>query len=155
MWGIFEVFVSTLVVCTMTALVILVGGAYDPLSPGALTGAPLTAASFAAVMGPAGSYVVAVSLLLFAFSSILGWSYYGGQGLRFLTENERLLPGYRCVFLVCAAAGTMWDGEAVWLLVDLGSALMALPNLIALLALAPWVLGRLRGWSGTESRTGT
>ena len=144
MWGIFEVFLSTLLVCTVTALTILVSGVWDPAAPGALTGAPLTAAAFASVLGPAGEGVVALSLLLFAFSSILGWSYYGQQCLEYLCGGGRLLPLYRVVFLLCALAGAVWEAEAVWLLVDLCNALMALPNLLALLYLAPEALAILR-----------
>ena len=144
MWGIFEVFLSTLLVCTVTALTILVSGVWDPAAPGALTGAPLTAAAFASVLGPAGEGVVALALLLFAFSSILGWSYYGQQCLEYLCGGGRLLPLYRVVFLLCALAGAVWEAEAVWLLVDLCNALMALPNLLALLYLAPEALAILR-----------
>ena len=148
LWGIVEVFLSTLLVCTVTALTILVSGVWDPAAPGALTGAltgaPLTAAAFASVLGPAGEGVVALSLLLFAFSSILGWSYYGQQCLEYLCGGGRLLPLYRAVFLLCALAGAVWEAEAVWLLVDLCNALMALPNLLALLYLAPEALAILR-----------
>ena len=149
MWGIFEVFLSTLVVCTVTALVILVAGPWQPGVPGALTGAPLTAAAFGSVLGRAGEGVVALSLLLFAFSSILGWSYYGEQCLRYLTGGGRFLPAYRALFLACALAGALWEPEFLWLLVDLCSALMALPNLAALLILAPPALSLLREW-GTK-----
>lgn len=143
MWGIFEVFVSTVLVCTVTALAILVSGL--PLSPGGLTGAPLTAAAFGSVLGRAGEGVVALSLLLFAFSSILGWNYYGQQALEFLSGG-RLLPVYRAVFLLCALAGALWEGNSLWQLVDLCSALMALPNLAALLILAPQALRDLSRW---------
>ena len=146
MWGIFEVFLSTLLVCTVTALVILVSGVWQPGAPGGLTGAPLTAAAFGAVLGPIGAQIVALSLLLFAFSSILGWSYYGEQCLRYLTGGGRLLSVYRAVFLACTLAGALWEGEFLWLLVDLCSALMALPNLAALLLLAPQALSLLREW---------
>lgn len=156
MWGIFEVFLSTLAVCTVTALVILVSG--FPLSPDGLTGAPLTAAAFGSVLGRAGEGVVAVALLLFAFSSILGWSYYGEQCLFFLSfEKERKRKKtspvltlkrsvilYRFAFLGCTVLGAVWQGNSLWQLVDLSSALMALPNLAALLFLAPQALGDLR-----------
>lgn len=143
MWGIFEVFLSTLVVCTLTALAVLVSGVFHPETPGSLTGAPLTAAAFSAALGPIGSGIVALSLLLFAFTSILGWSYYGQQCLNYLTggKGARL---YRAVFLLCAVLGSVWEPGAVWQLVDLCSALMALPNLIALLFLAPEALHLLR-----------
>ena len=144
MWGIFEVFLSTLAVCTVTALAILVSGVWDPASP--LTGAPLTAAAFGSALGPAGEGAVALSLLLFAFSSILGWSYYGQQCLDFLTGG-RGVRLYRAAFLGCALAGAVWDDPApVWQLVDLCNALMALPNLAALLLLAPRALSMLDQW---------
>ena len=156
MWGIFEVFLSTVAVCTVTALAILTSGL--PLSPTGFTGAPLTAAAFRSVLGPFGEGAVALSLLLFAFSSILGWSYYGEQCLLFLSfEKERnrkktfpVSSGksgvflYRIVFLGCVVLGAVWSPLAVWQLVDLCNALMALPNLLALLFLAPRALSLLR-----------
>ena len=160
MWGIFEVFVSTLLVCTVTALVILVSGVYVPEEalrqlqsgqvPGSSLGVPLTARAFASVLGPAGEWVVALSLILFAFSSILGWSCYGQQGLRYLTGGDRFLPLYRAVFLGCIVLGAVSDVSPLWQLVDLCNALMALPNLTALLLLSPQALGCLRAWAGTQ-----
>lgn len=153
MWGIFEVFLSTLAVCTVTALVILVSGVWQPSHPTALTGAPLTACAFASVLGKAGEAVVAISLLLFAFSSILGWSYYGQQCLRYLTGSDRLLPAYRLLFLACIPLGAIWEPALVWQLVDLCNALMALPNLAALLFLAPQALGLLAQWKSQDHMT--
>lgn len=159
MWGIFEVFCSTLVVCTVTALVILVSGAYDPeaalaqlqtgVVPDAAMGVPLTARAFSSVLGPAGTWAVSLSLILFAFSSILGWSCYGQQSLRFLTGGDRLLPTYRAVFLLCTVLGAVADVSPLWQLVDLCNALMAIPNLTALLLLSPQVLRELRDWERT------
>lgn len=157
MWGMFEVFLSTLLVCTVTALVILVSGVWDPASPSALSGAPLTAAAFGSVLGRFGEGAVALSLLLFAFSSILGWSCYGEQCLLFLSfEKERnrkktfLVTLYRIVFLGCIMLGAVWSPQTIWQLVDLCSALMALPNLLALLYLAPQALSLLRQWEATQ-----
>ena len=157
MWGIVEVCVSTLLVCTATALVILVSGVYGPadaLVRGALgavppdrLGAPLTAAAFSSVLGPWGGAVVSLSLLLFAFSSILGWSWYGAS--KCSLGMFRLVPAYRLVFLSCVVLGSVWEGEAVWELVDLCNALMAIPNLTALLLLSPQVLRELRDWERT------
>ena len=90
--------------------------------------------------------MVALSLLLFAFSSILGWSYYGAQCLEFLSGN-RLLPAYRALFLLCTLVGAIWEGAGLWQLVDLCNALMALPNLAALLLLAPQALAELQNWN--------
>lgn len=162
MWGIFEVFLSTLLVCTVTALVILVSGVWNPASPAALSGAPLTATAFGSVLGRFGQGTVALSLLLFAFSSILGWSYYGEQCLFFLSsflscEKERkrkktcLITLYRLVFLACTVLGAAWSPHTVWQLVDLCNALMALPNLLALLYLAPQALFLLRQWMDIQT----
>lgn len=156
MWGIFEVSFATLLTCTLTALVILVGGIYQPeaiffqlrqgILPDWALGVPLTARSFSAVLGEAGAWIVWISLLLFAFSSILGWSYYGQQSLRYLTGGDRLLPLYRAVFLGCVVVGACGNSGTLWQLVDLCNALMALPNLIALLILSPQALRLLRQW---------
>ena len=161
MWGIFEVFCSTLVVCTVTALVILVSGAYDPeaalaqlqtgVVPDAAMGVPLTARAFSSVLGPAGTWAVSLSLILFAFSSILGWSCYGQQSLRFLTGGDRLLPTYRAVFLLCTVLGAVADVSPLWQLVDLCNALMALPNLAAILLLAPRALSCLAEWERAQT----
>lgn len=151
MWGIFEVFLSTVLVCTVTALAILVSGVWTPAVPGALTGAPLTAAAFRSVLGPFGQAAVALSLLLFAFSSILGWSYYGEQCLFFLSGSKRRQPEnfvaiYRLAFLSSTVLGAVWSPQIIWQLVDLCNALMALPNLLALLFLAPQALSLLSLW---------
>lgn len=149
LWGIFEVFLSTILVCTVTALAILVSGVWTPADPAAPTGAPLTAAAFASVLGKPGEGVVAVSLLLFAFSSILGWSYYGQQCLEFLSGGQ-LLPAYRVIFLLCTLLGAVWEADLIWQLTDLCNALMALPNLTALLFLAPQALRDLARWRAEE-----
>ncbi len=157
MWGILEVFVATLVVCTMTALVILTSGVYDAaaalraIDSGTVTdsmlGAPLSAAAFSTVLGPLGGIFVAVCLILFAFTSLLGACYYGEQCLAYLIGSRRCLPLYRLLFLAMIVLGSVGDMSATWLLVDLTNALMALPNLIALLFLskeAVDLIGRYR-----------
>lgn len=158
MWGIFEVCFATLVVCTMTALVILSAGVYQPQEmallaargelPSDALGAPLTLRSFSLVLGQAGSWVVSVSLTLFAFSSILGWSCYGQQGLRFLLGDDQMLGPYRVLFLATALLGGFVPLAPLWPMVDLSSALLAIPNLIALILLAPQALACLRSWPG-------
>ena len=156
MWGILEVFVATILVCTMTALVILTAGVYDPaaalwsMASGQVTdnmlGAPLSAASYGAVLGRGGVLLVAVSLLLFAFTSLVGWSYYGERSLAFLAGEGKGKRLYRLLFLGAIAVGSVVDLQAVWELADIWTGLMALPNLVALLLLTPEVLSALRGW---------
>ena len=142
MWGILEVFCSTLLVCTVTALVILTAEPNLTLPGGAHT----TAAAFSSALGRPGELIVSFSLLLFAFSSILGWSYYARQALHFLTGSDALLPLCHILFLLCIPVGSVTDSTSLWAAVDLWDGLMALPNLIALLLLAPEVLQTLRRW---------
>lgn len=157
MWGILEVFVATLLICTMTALVILTTGIYDPAQAWAAirsgdlsrtaVGVPLTAASFAVVLGKAGEWVVTVCLLLFAFSSLLGWSYYGEAALGWLVQGKGYHAFWRAIFLSVTVIGSVGEVGVVWQLVDLFTALMALPNLAALLVLSPQVLDSLRAYT--------
>ena len=154
MWGIFEVFIATLVICSVTALVILTSGVYDPaaalraISAGtvenSMLGAPLSAAAFSTVFGDLGGVFVAVCLILFAFTSLLGACYYGEQCLTYLTQSRRCVPPYRVFFLVMIVLGSMGDLSATWLLVDLSNGLMALPNLIALLLLSGEAIALIR-----------
>lgn len=146
MWGILETFVATPVICTMSALVILTAGVYQPAEgSGALIGAPLTAASFGAVLGQTGEVLVSVCLLLFAFSSLLGWSYYGETALSWLLRGKTGWRNlWRAIVLCVAVVGSVCDAGQVWQVVDLFTALMALPNLVALLAMSPQVLKQLK-----------
>ena len=164
MWGVFEVFVATLLVCTVTALVILTTGVYNPeealsaIASGtvadAMLGAPLSAAAFSTVLGRWGGLLVAVCLLLFAFTSLVGWSYYGERGLAWLTGGSRGRTLYRLLFLGAIVLGSVGDLSAVWNLADLWTGLMALPNLLALLLLTPEALRLLRPWvSGRTVRS--
>ena len=162
MWGIFEVFVATLLICTVTALVILTSGVYQ--APAALSaiqsgavdssmvGSALSAAAFSTVLGRWGGPFVALCLLLFAFSSLLGWSYYGEQGLRCLTGSDRWTGPYRLVFLAVLVLGSVGEVGTVWQVADICNGLMALPNLIALFLLTPEALGLLRGWARRQER---
>ena len=146
MWGIFEVFIATLVICSVTALVILTSGIYDVESAllaiqsghveNSMLGAPLSSAAFATVFGPLGSVFVSLCLILFAFTSLLGACYYGEQCISYLTGTRRVIPFYRAFFLIATVLGSVSDLSATWLLVDLTNGLMAIPNLIALILLS-------------------
>lgn len=146
MWGILEVFVATLLICTMTALVILTCGVFDPMDSAALAGVPLTAASFSVVLGGAGEWVVNICLLLFAFSSLLGWSYYGRTAVEWLAGGWAARWLWPVTFLGVTVLGSVTPTGEAWQLVDLFTALMALPNLAALLVLSPQVLKQLRDY---------
>lgn len=154
MWGIFEVFTATLVVCSVTALVILTSGVYTADQaqaimrsgniPDGMLGAPLTGAAFGSVLGPFGPKLVSVCLLLFAFTSLLGSCYYGQRGIEFLTDRPWALACYRGAYLSMIVLGCLGDVTAVWQLVDVIDGLLALPNLIALLLLSPVALDLIR-----------
>ena len=129
MWGIFEVFIATLSVCSITALVILTSGVYQENAAllaiqsgtvtSAMVGAPLSAAAFSTVFGRFGVVFVAVCLLLFAFTSLLGSSYYGERGLQYLTGTDRWRWPYRAAFLLAVVAGSVGDVAVVWQLADI------------------------------------
>ncbi len=156
LWGIFEVFISTIVICTVTSLVILTSGIYVPEQalamiengavPDAMLGAPLVSACFASVMGEAGEWIVTISLLLFAFTSLLGGGYCGRRGLETLTGSKWILALYQLGLPAFIIVGAVADLTAVWEVVDLLSGLLALPNLLALMLLSPEVLWLLRTW---------
>ena len=156
MWGIFEVFFATLVICTVTALVILTSGVYDPVAaqemiaageiPREMLGSNLAASAFASLWGKAGEWMVTVSLTLFAFTSLVGAGYYGRRGVETLTRSRFVLGAYHVVFPVCVVAGAVGDLAAVWELVDLCNGLLAIPNLATLLLLSPVVLRTLNEW---------
>ncbi len=131
MWGMFEVFIDTVIGCTLTALCILSTGVLDS----GADGATLAARAFSSVLGSWGGGFVAVSTLLFGFASLLGWSYYGEQSVRYLTERTWALRVYQAGFLLCVILGAVMDLTAVWDLADITNGLMALPNLLALLLL--------------------
>tara|TARA_B100001248_G_C27399656_1_gene469066 strand:+ start:2157 stop:3620 length:1464 start_codon:yes stop_codon:yes gene_type:complete len=125
-----EPFIDTIVVCTITALAILVTGSWHT-NPG-ITGSELTAFTFAKEYGQMGAALVAFMVTLFAFSTIISWSYYGEQGIFFLFgENQKAITIYRVLFLCATVAGSYFQGGAVVKLSDAFFGLMAFPNLIA------------------------
>lgn len=134
MWGIFEVFTDTVVFCTLTALVILTSGVADS----GLDGAVLSAAAFESVLGNFGSIFLTVSIALFAFSTMIGWSCYGEKSFSYLF-GEKYIIVYRIIFIAAAVLGSVMQLSAVWSLADILNAVMAFPNLAALIVLSPQV----------------
>jgi AGCS family alanine or glycine:cation symporter len=136
MYGVFEVFVDTLLICTATGLVILVT---DTWSTGA-TGAALSAKAFeTGLPGTFGDIVVTGGLILFAYSTLLGWSYYGETGIVYLLGAKAAMP-YRFAWLGFVYLGATGSLHLVWDIADTLNGLMAIPNLIGLLALMPLLL---------------
>ncbi|MES2345798.1 MAG: sodium:alanine symporter family protein [Chlamydiota bacterium] len=130
------VFLSSLVVCTITALVIGVTGVLGmtDAAGGLLNGAPLVMQAFRSVL-PGGGAIVAIGLVLFGYSTIVGWAYYGEKCIEFIA-GEKVLKVYRALFCVIVFFGAIASFDLVWPLVDIMNGLMAFPNLIALFALS-------------------
>ncbi len=125
-------FIDTIIVCTCTGLVIITTGAW---SSGA-TGVPLTSMAYGAGMAHAiGNMIVSVGIALFAFSTIIGWGYYGEKCVEYLI-NERAIKPYRYLWCIAVMVGAMMKLELVWNLADIMNGLMAIPNLISLIALS-------------------
>jgi alanine or glycine:cation symporter, AGCS family len=136
MYGIFEVFVDTILICTTTGLVILVTGVWD----GGATGAALSAQAFeTGLPGAWGDLVVTLGLVLFAYSTIIGWSYYGETGIVYLLGARAALP-YRLVWLVFIYVGATGSLHLVWDVADTLNGLMAIPNLVSVLVSIPLLL---------------
>jgi len=132
-----EPFIDTIVICTMTGLVIVVTGAYTS-APKDAVGAALTAYAFSQSLGDGGAIVVGIGLALFAFSTIIAWSYYGDRSAHFLFGEKAVMP-YRVVYTVLVVFGAAVPLNLVWNIADTTNILMALPNLLSLLLLAGMV----------------
>jgi AGCS family alanine or glycine:cation symporter len=132
-----QTFIDTLVVCSFTGLAILVTGAWQAeVNGAALTGAPLTQFAFEqGLSGDWGGGIVTVCLAMFAFSTMLGWSYYGEKSIEFLLGERAVLP-YRALFTVAIFFGAVRSLDFVWSVSDVMNGLMALPNLLGLLLLS-------------------
>ncbi len=129
-----EPFIDTIVICTMTGLVIVVTGAYTS-APEDAVGAALTAYAFSQNLGSGGAMVVGIGLSLFAFSTIIAWSYYGDRSAHFLFGEKAVMP-YRVVYTILVVFGAAVPLNLVWNIADTTNILMALPNLLALILLA-------------------
>lgn len=129
-----EPFIDTLVICSMTGLVIVVTGAYAN-HPTDVVGAALTSLAFSQVLGDSGAWVVGIGLSLFAFSTIVSWSYYGDRAALFLF-GQRSVVIYRLVYTFLVVVGAAVPLHLVWNLADITNILMALPNLLCLVLLS-------------------
>ena len=135
-WGLFEVFVDTIILCTMTALTILTTGMWTQVNDAgeALTGAALTAAAFNAGI-PIGGALVTIGVILFAYTTTIVWCYYGEKCAEYLFGTRIILP-YRILWLPFLFVGALGGLQAVWAVADTLNALMAIPNLIGLVLLS-------------------
>ena len=147
MFGIFEVFADTIVICTLTALTIICSGV--DITFGHKVGSELITAAFATMFGQKfASVFVALALMLFAFTTILGWDYYGERCLEYLfNKNMKAVRAYRWLYIICVFIGPYMTVAAVWNIADIFNALMAIPNLIALLALSKVIVKETKAFT--------
>lgn len=132
-------FWDTIVVCTITGLCIAssgVLGTIDPATGELMTGSTLTIAAFSTVMGKVGGWIVSIGIALFAFSTILGWEYHGEKAFEYLFQTHKYNMAYRIVFSLIVYVGATTALDIVWSFSDIANALMAIPNLLCMLALS-------------------
>ena len=140
-------FIDTIIVCSITGLVIITSGAWNSGE----TGAALTSLAFETGLPGFGNYVVAVALAVFAFTTILGWSFYGERCIEFLFGVKAIVP-YRVIWIIAIPVGATINLGFIWLVADTLNAMMALPNLIALLLLSPVVFKLTREYFDKQAK---
>lgn len=138
-------FIDTIIICSITGLVIISSGVWISGE----SGAALTSAAFAAALPSAGNYIVAVALAIFAFTTIIGWSFYGERCVEYLFGVKAIRP-YRFLWILAVPLGAVVDLEFIWLVADTLNAMMAIPNLIALALLSPVVFTLAREYFANQ-----
>ncbi len=149
LWGIFEVFADTMVVCTMTALVVLTSGVMD-LGTGEMlvagaTDANLVGKAFSVLFGVWGERFIAIAILLFAFTTVLGWDHYGTKAWEYLF-GTKATKGYKVIHLITILCGALLTSSLAWDISDTFNGLMMVPNLIGVLALSGLVMKITRNY---------
>ena len=144
MWGIFEVFADTMVVCTMTALIVLTSGVFDVqtgIMPTGVTDATLVGAAFNSVFpwGGIGAKFIAVAMFLFAFTTVLGWSHYGTKAWEYLFGTKSTAV-FKVIHVCTIMGGAMMTSSIAWDVSDTFNGLMMIPNLIGVVVLFPLVM---------------
>ena len=134
-------FIDTIIICTLTGLSLVVSGVWC----GPLNGAAMTESAFTMAFPAFGSMLLLVGLVLFAFTTILGWNYYGERCVEYLMGVKAILP-YRIIFICLIACGPFLKLEEIWVLADIVNGLMAIPNLIALIALSGVVVAETKAY---------
>ena len=142
LWGIFEVFADTMVVCTMTAVVVLSSGAID-LNTGLVAegtqDATLVASAFGNIFGKPGEWFIALAVLLFAFTTVMGWSHYGSKAVEYIFGVTGTKV-YKVIFVLMMVSGAVMTSSLAWDISDTFNGLMMIPNLIGVLSLTPLVV---------------
>ena len=151
-WGVFEVFVDTIIICTITCLTVVLSGmklGEEALKAYTSNGAAAVEAFNSILPGTIGGTVIQISLLFFALSTIISWSYYGVQCWGFLTKNNPTVTMiYKIIFVIVCVVGASGSGKLMWDISDTLNGAMAIPNLIALLLLSGVVTKMTKDYFG-------
>ncbi|MGH8728383.1 MAG: alanine/glycine:cation symporter family protein [Burkholderiales bacterium] len=147
--GMMGTFIDTIIVCSMTGLAIVVTGVWTSGQSGAV----LSSSAFEAAMGGVGKYLLAGELAIFAFTTILGWSYYCERCWEYLIGSSAMEKPFRILWTLAAFAGAVVGLEFVWLVADTLNAFMAIPNLISLLLLTPVIVRLTNEWFAQQEQT--
>ncbi|WP_186576789.1 alanine/glycine:cation symporter family protein [Aquibacillus kalidii] len=134
-----QVFLDTIIVCSITGITLVMANLYG----GGLKGAELTSESFSFFLGATGEYIVAIGTVFFAFSTIVGWSYYGEKCFSYLL-SDKFLPFYRALFVLLVFYGAVETLDVIWGIADIMNGLMAFPNLVGLIGLSGVVVAETR-----------
>ncbi len=143
-------FIDTIIICTLTGLTLIVTGVWN----GDVNGAAMTERAFSMGFSEFGSLLLLVGLVLFAFTTILGWNYYGERCAEYLFGTTKVIMPYRILFIMIIACAPFLKLEEIWALADIVNGLMALPNLIALLALSGVVVAETKRYQQHLKETG-
>ena len=134
LWGMFEVFFTTIIICTLSALVILTTGIWETKE---ILGSALSIASFNKIIPGVGGIIVTLATVFFALSTILGWAYYGEVSMEYLSGSSKTaVIAYRCVYVATVFVGTIGSLDLIWSISETMNGLMAIPNLLALIGLS-------------------
>jgi AGCS family alanine or glycine:cation symporter len=144
-------FIDTIIICSLTGLTLIVSGVWC----GDVNGAAMTEAAFSSAFPYAAKYLLTAGLVLFAFTTIIGWNYYGERCVEYLFGVKGIKP-YRYIFIGLVAIGAFLKLEMIWVLADIVNGLMAIPNLIALIGLSGVVVAETKAyfayWEKVHSR---
>lgn len=157
LWGIFEVFFDTIIICTLTALLILTSGIVDLETGASISGATklgLATEAFTGSFGMVGGIFIAIAVTLFAFSTVLGWSYYGTKAWEYLFGTKTTII-YKIIFIGVVVAGSVLSADIVIDISDTFNGLMAIPNLIGVLSLTGTVIAIVKNYSQRKFKNNT
>lgn len=144
MWGAIEVFVSSILICTMTALVIICSGLWSDANVDANK---LTAAAFEKALPVGGEMLVSIGLMFFAFTTLVSWYYYGDKCISYITKSKAVRNIYKAVYIIFSVIGSLGGLKFVWSISDVANALMVIPNFIGLILLSKQLVWLVRDFN--------